>query len=336
MYTVEEIAQQIEALKPDFKEFIELLKNNDSSLLSHVANTKNIYEKLFKAQLVLITNKTHAQRWSWGDTERILFELVYNHVSNALVSIGSTYNGKINYNGQKYYINDQFHSNHIAAHIKDVKPYLTPYLWNRVRIKADLNVDIKELKPDKFTLQIFSNYLAGLKKPLPSTRLKEYINQIKGFEDNIKQEYLDVILNHPKNPSLNLQKSLEYITPNQNTTKVQKFMWLTKYSVGSLAESLQIPVPPSVLDDRCSDYKPFITNIKRVPTTELNQLSYLVGAANVFKVASKLDPNPVYDYFAEQIIEHLKHEDYKEPLKDYLKTFSTFNEVSKEFSDGFI
>jgi hypothetical protein len=339
MYTAQQVASEIEQIKPNFTEFIKWLKFGKSEkLLEDFNNTKNMSVKLFKAQLIIITYQTHNQMYAYSSYLNTFAQLLQDNLDKSgVIQSANAYSNYTYFNYSGYTISNSFKEQHIANYITDVKKYLTPYLWNKIRVKTSKSVDFKELKEDLFCLTTFKNYLDNLKTKLPSTQVKIYVEQIKNFKVDIKQQYLDLLLGHVGIPSIDLQKSLYYLIPNQSHDKIEKFMELgTKRQIQNLAIKNGIPVPASLYDDRESDYKPFITNTKRKPTTDIPNISYLVGTAYLLKVLDRLEPNPVYAYFVEQINEHLKEPEYGEPLKIYLASLKTTSEVLGEYCDGLI
>ena len=142
-------------------------------------------------------------------------------------------------------------------------------------------------------------------------------------------------MNHVSQPSWALQERLYNITPDQSVDSVQHFMRLNRYDIKRLVWKHGLLVPQSVMDTSDSLYKPFITNVKRKPTTEMNEVSALIGSIQVLKTVSKVEPNPVYDYFIEQITEHLKHPDYTQSIKLYLTNYSSTIQVMQEITNEF-
>ena len=107
MYTIKQIADEINKLKPDFTEFkkyLQLQKQKDIKI--DIDNTTNIFVKLFKAQLVLIMNKTHARYYT--DTEEYE-KLLFINVPEAGIKSG-IYSYSI---PSSYYIKDKFQSDQI-------------------------------------------------------------------------------------------------------------------------------------------------------------------------------------------------------------------------------
>lgn len=335
MYTIKQIADEINQLKPDFTEFkqyLQLQKQKDIEI--DIDNTTNIFVKLFKVQLVLIMDKTHAR--SCINTEEYK-KLLFSNVPEAgiISRINNYNNNSIYYNiPRSYYIKDKFQSEQIAYYVTDIQNYLPKYLWDKVRTKTTQT--FKELKPDQFSLITFKNYLVSLKKEISSSTALNYLTQIQKFDQQIKEMYIEVLVNHIKQTSWDFQTRVEQITGKSYSKHKQKFMGLCRYHIKGLVRQLQIPTTYSVLDTLDSSYKPFVTGIKRKPTTELNELSALVNTIIVLKCAVKQTPNEVYSYFIEEITEHLKHQDYKEPLANYMNNLIKYKESTEEFINEFI
>lgn len=335
MYTIKQIADEINQLKPDFTEFKKYLQSQkQKDIKIDIDNTTNIFVKLFKAQLVLVMNKTHARRY-YLDTDEYK-KLLFINVPEAGITSGiNSYNNSTYYSTpMSYCIKDKFQSEQISYYVIDIQNYLPKYLWDKVRTKTVQT--FKELKPDQFSLITFKNYLAGLKKEIPSSTALNYLTQIQNFDQQIKEMYIEVLVNHIKQTSWDFQTRVEQITGKSYSKHKQKFMGLCRYHIKGLVRKLQIPTSYSVLDTLDSSYKPFITGIKRKPTTELNELSALVNTVIILKCAVKQTPNEVYSYFIEEITEHLKHQDYKEPLANYMNNLIKYKESTEEFINEFI
>lgn len=334
MYTIRQIADEINKLKPDFTNFKQYLQTDNQILLTEdINNTKNIFEKLFKIQLVTIFSKNHARRYS---VKKEWIELLYNNVSDCKITLHNYHNSSETYYNvpSSYIVRDSFSNDTIAAYVLDIKEYIPKYLWDKIRTKTVQT--FKELKPDQFSLVTFKNYLAGLKKEIPSSTALNYLTQIQSFDQQIKEMYIEVLVNHIKQTSWNFQTKIEQITGKSYNKHKQKFMGLCRYHIKGLVGKLQIPTSYSVLDTLDSSYKPFVTGIKRKPTTELNELSALVNTVIVLKCAVKQTPNEVYSYFIEEITEHLKHQDYKYPLANYMNNLIKYKESTEEFINEFI
>jgi len=322
MYTVKQVAAEIDKLKPNFKEFIELLKDNDNNLESHIFNTSNIFERLFKAQLVAITHTTHNHYYGRGDLSDKLNQFLMENIIDSQIS-----KHQYGYNTHKHIITNSFLDNHIAKYVINVKQYLTPYLRNKVRSKTTTLAE-KQLQPNLMSLKAFEAYLKTLKKDIPSTVAIGYFKQLEEASFNeLREQFIDAIFTKCT-PSIYLQKKLsiyfnDIVTlTTQEDSKLHKYMTLNKCSIRFLAYRLKIPISESVHNDRDSEYKPFITNISRKVDTDMKQVSYLFGALLVLKTSSAIKPNLVYDFFVEQLTEHLSLPEYKTVLNE-LKTHYT-------------
>lgn len=334
MYTVEQIANEINKLKPDFTEFKKYLQlQEQKNIQNDIDNTGNIFVKLFKAQLLLVMNKTHARYYIDANEYQ---KLLFTHVSDSGILSGRNYNNSVYYYiPHSYYIKDKFQLDQIAYYVTDIQNYLPKYLWDKVRSKTIQ--EFKTLQPDGFALITFKNYLAGLKKELSSTQAIEYLHQIKSFDPNIKQQYIEVLSDHLTQPSIKFQDTLVGILPSINYNKgLVKFMSLNRWYIKDVVREYKLLVPESVLDSLDSSYKPFITGIKRKPSTDIHDLSALVGTLLILRVAVSKYPNEINSYFIEQITEHLKHPDYKVPLEEYIKTLELTKLSIEETINGFI
>lgn len=341
MYTTQQVADYINTNKPDFKEFKELF--NPSSMKfykikNNIDLTKSMEEKLFKTQILTCFYKTHNNYWLSGEVESFLGKTLYDNLkdSKVLAKTG-TYAG---YSfDSSYYVQDglEINNNLILAHVIDIQNYIPKYLWNKVRIKTT-STDVKKLNPDEFSLITFKNYLGSLKKELPSIRAIDYIKQISKFADiTIREKFIDVLLEHLTQPSIEFQKELSSIVNSTyNLTKKTKYISLNRYYVRNLALTSQILVNESVLDSSDSQYKPYITNVKRKPTTDIREFTALVGTLLIFKASIKSNPNEGNQYFAECLMEHLKEPGYEQVRKEYTQTLKNIKEVIEEILNGFI
>lgn len=328
MYTIKQIADEINKLKPDFTEFKKYLQSQKQKDIK--IDIDNIFVKLFKSQLVLVMKQTHARYYIDTDEYK---KLLFTNVPEAGIIVGvSSYNLTYYSTPMSYCIKDKFQSEQIAYYITDIQKYLPKYLWDKIKPTQTF----KELKPDQFSLVTFKNYLAGLKKEIPSSTALNYLTQIQSFDQQIKEMYIEALVNHIKQTSWDFQTRVEQITGKSNSEFKQKFMGLSRYGIKGLVRKLKIPTSYSVLDTLDSSYKPFVTGIKRKPTTELNELSALVNTVIVLKCAVKQTPNEVYSYFIEEITEHLKHQGYKEPLANYMNNLIKYKESTEEFINEFI
>lgn len=333
MYTLQEIAEQIELTKPDFSEFLTLVNNrNDSMLIEHVRNTYDIPSKVLKAEILSMMNRTHnnGSHWSFRkDCEQIITGNIVNCKS---FNLGNHYNSPSN-----YYIEKNFDPEyHILAHIKNPKPYLPSYLWNKVRAKKINTTSPKQLQPNDMSLHIFKTYLQNSKKQLTSTQVEEYLAQLKDNSFNsIREDFMDVLFSKCTKPSIELQKRFSGqvyngrtpILPNQDDAVLYKYMTLSRYRVKNLANRLQVPVSQSIFDTLDSAYKPFITGIYRTPDTNINELSYLFSTLILFQISVLKEPNPVYSYFIECLTKHLQAPESASIVQELKQQYSLFTQA---------
>jgi len=329
MYTVEQIASEIEQRKPDFTEFKEILKDDPHLLKSHIEQTSNFSEKLLKAELALITYETHYRYYPYGETVNYFSELILNNLSNAKIFQQGRHHSLGDYG-----IINSFKDFQIAYHITDIKPYLTKYLWDKVRAKSSsTKAAIKNIQPNLMSLRAFENYLKTIKK-MPSTDALIYFTTLKDPSFNqLREQFVEAIFTKCK-PSIKLQRSLNdswilgtMSLSDQSSSTVTKHMVLDRMNLRNLANRLQIPVAESIFDERDSEYKPFITKVTRDVTPEPQQVSYLFNAALILECSNMLTHNPVHEYFSKCIMEHLQAPEYKEPLDKLTKTNVTYSKV---------
>ena len=343
LYTATEVAEQINATKPDFKHFKELFTIGDvNKFKEDFENTTCIFQKILKAQIICCYRQTHSRFWI--DIEKYKEFLFYNTKDMGVLKKIRSYNKEEYIDlDNTYFINSYFDSStQVAGNLVDVQNYIPKYLWNKVRTKSQ--VEYKQLKPDVFSLTTFKNYLEGLKKELPSSKAVMYLEQINSFPLDIKQQYIEVLVNHLSQPSWEFQEYLSGYSINLSNcvhidglTKV-KYIGLNRYYIKNLVESNSLLVPQSVIDSQDSAYKPFVTGVKRKPTTDLNQFTALVGTLIVLKSAVKQTTElvEVYTYFIEELEKHLKDPAYDEVKAEYFETLKNNRNSIDEVLNGSI
>ena len=322
MKTAKEYAEEINKNKPNMKDFLNLLHTGSERILENLKNTTNLAEQLLKAQLVLTTYKTHRNYYVSKSTYNDSFELVHKHITNGGVAYKFNCNKVqiLEVDNFTYRISTKFPENQIAAHLTDVKQYLTRYLWNKIRTVNSKAEFIKKIEPNVMSLKLFEHHLKSLKK-LQSTEALEYFKTLKDPSfDPIREQFVEAIFTKCK-PSISLQRDLleswrhqTMTLPNQNANKVSKHMILDRDYLKDLSKNLGIPISPIIMDDRDSNYKPFITKVMRDTTTEPHQVEYLFSSMLILQTANSIEPNPVYKYFADCLKEHLSHKDYGDEI----------------------
>lgn len=343
LYTATEVAEQINATKPDFKHFKELFTiDNPVQLKTDFDNTTCVFQKILKAQIICCYRCTHPRFW-------VNVDVYANFLFSNTKDMGLS--KKKNFSGQEvidtdysYYIKDSFNSStQVAGNLTDVQNYIPNYLWDRIRTKSQ--VEYKQLKPDGFSLATFKNYLKSLKKEIPSSQAINYLEQVNGFPLDIKQQYIEVIVEHLSQPSWKFQECISDRSLNlanyfykKELTKF-KHIGLSRYHIKNLVEAHSMLVPQSVMDSQDSAYKPFITGIKRKPTADTNQFTALVGTLIVLKTVFKQKSShmtEIYEYFIEEIEKHLKDPAYDQVKAQYAQTLKNTKESIEEILNGFI
>ena len=111
-----------------------------------------------------------------------------------------------------------------------------------------------------------------------------------------------------------------------------------RIDIKNLVEAHSLLVPQSVMDSLDSYYKPFITGVKRKPTTDLNQFTSLVGTLIVLKASVKQTTElvEVYTYFIEELEKHLKDPAYDEVKAEYFETLKNTRDSIDEVLNGSI
>lgn len=338
MYTLEQVAKEIEQLKPDFTEFFIVVNTGTyKEIITHIEQTSNLFERLLKAEITLMLHNTHVNKSIWSVHIELGELLRTNLLSHG---IGNNTNSYGNYG--KYLIQDSLDVTcHISAHLKDPKPYLPKYLWNRIRVKRKLQIDpVKVLQPDGMSLAIFQRYLQSLKKPLSSVDARNYLKQIR--DDSFQkmcQDFMSVIFEKCTKPSIDLQNDMSGswntdipVLPNQDFPIVQKYMALSRNGIRNLAYKLKVPVYFYIHDTRDSEYKPFITNLYRIPDTTMREVSYLFNVILLLQVSISKTPNPVYEYFIEHIIKHLSTSESAKLVMELKQSFTLTNEAFNKFT----
>ena len=341
LYTATEVAEQINATKPDFKYFKELFRIDDvNEFKEDFENTTCIFQKILKAQIICCYRTTHPRFWI--DIEKYK-EFLFSNTKDMGLSKKKSYNNPEYIDTDGYYIIDSFDSStQVAGNLVDVQNYIPKYLWNKVRTKTQ--VEYKQLKADVFSLTTFKSYLEGLKKEIPSSQAVMYLAQITNYPLDIKQQYIEVLVNHLSQPSWEFQEYLSGYSINlhkyahtEGLPKV-KYISLSRYYIKNLVETHSLLVPQSVMDSQDSYYKPFVTGIKRKPTTDLKQFSALVGTLIVLKSAVKQTTElvEVYTYFIEELEKHLKDPAYDEVKAEYFETLKNTRNSIDEVLNGSI
>lgn len=319
MYTPEQVAQQINATKPDFKEFIELLnKDLATAILPNINGTTDIFAKIFKVELALMYYQTHNQRRIGYNNEQALDRIIAKHLTTRQ-TLSSNNNTSV---WNEYSLNKfkQTPDLFILNFIESTKPYLPSYLYKKLNPSTS-TVAIKQLKDDTFTLGVFRSFVNNKPNSISSVQAEAYIRSIDHFEST-KYDYLELILDNCPKPSLKLQSLLEPRLPNQrHIGPAYKHMAICKWKLHNNKSSNRIITGSHIFNTRDSEYKPFITNLPRTPTPDAQQTEYLIDALTKLQVDELTEPNATTQAFIESLAEHLNLPEYKDVIKDNLERF---------------
>lgn len=316
MYSIKDIANEINKLNPDLEHFIELLESNQGDCAEHISKEQNIFIKLFKIEIGLLYLTTHANKFLYApfkSLQKYFFENIKEHSRSPFIT-------------RKFTLDS---NNHICAHVTNVKKYLPKYLKNK--LKKSTPKQFKQIQPDKLSLKVFENYVKRLKN-LTSTEAENYLKQMKDNSFNsIREEYMDIIFSKCK-ASIKLQQELVYYQipyriMNQESLAISKYMYLDRLRIKNLGHKLKIPLPWEIFDDRYSDYQPFIIGITKSINPSLQQISYLYGALIIFKVAVQQEPNPVYSHFITHLEAALSQPDCQSIVKELKQNYDLLKTV---------
>ena len=318
MYTPEQVAQQINATKPDFTQFIEIFnKDVIPVIVSHINNTTDIFAKLFKAELALMYSQTHPQRYFGSDNERNIHEILVNH----LTTRQPVPNNRGIWGEYNLYKFSRTPDLFILNFIESTKPYLPSYLYKKLNPSTS-TVAIKQLKDDTFTLGVFRSFVNNKPNSISSVQAEAYIRSINHFEST-KYDYLELILDNCPKPSLKLQSLLEIKLPNQcELDNPTKYMTLRKYQLQWDQQPYKRVISGThIFNTRDSEYKPFITNLPRTPTPDAQQTEYLIDALTKLQVDNLICHEATTQVFIQSLAEHLNLPEYKDIIKDNLDRF---------------
>lgn len=317
MYTPEQVAQQINSTKPDFTKFIELLnKDKANTLQSHIGNTTDIFAKLFKAELALLYYQTHSQRYMESNTQRAINKIIVKHLTTrTAVQANQEIWGE--YNLYKFKRNPDLF---ILNFVDSTKPYLPSYLYKKLNPSTS-TVTIKQLKDDTFTLGVFRSFVNNKPNSISSVQAEAYIRSINHFKST-KYDYLELILDNCPKPSISLQSLLVGKLPDQSHIgPAYKYMAISKLRLPNHNSANRILSGSHIFNTRDSDYKPFITNLPRTPTPDIQQAEYLIDVLTKLQVDNLICPEATTQLFIESLAEHLNLPEYKDVIKDNLDLF---------------
>lgn len=305
-----EIANEINLLKPDFKEFWENLK--DASVELKFTPTSNTAINLFKIELIRIYNIIHPGVYLLSSLRVIFTDIERSANYTPEVELSWRVTRDIESRTDTYYKT-------ILSKVTNAKQYLNPYLKSKLGFTNSLTKITKELQDNEFSLSLFKEFLANRK--LPSTEVITYFNQIKQFTPGIRDKYMDILLHSCKNPSKKLQQEINDSRIFSISSKSSpKYISLTRYIIKEMGNLKNIPIPEDLHNDRDYNYTPFICGVPRKPTPTKTEVSSLVGIMLVIE-SSDLSNK---DYIVKCLQDHLSNPAYGTLYTEQLATLREY------------
>ena len=305
-----EIANEINRLKPDFKEFWENLKGTSREL--KFTPTNNTAINLFQIELLRIYHYIHPRIYLPYTLQSVPKDI--ERSANYTPEIELTWRVTRDIESRT----DTYHKT-ILSKVINAKQYLNPYLRSKLGFTNNSTKDIKVLQDNEFSLSLFKEFLANRK--LPSTEVITYFNQIKQFKPEIRDQYMDILLNSCKEPSKKLQQEIDSSRVfNIPLNSSPKYIALTRYVIRGMGALKNVPIPEDLYNERDSEYTPFICGVPRKPTPTKAEVSSLVGIMLVIE-SSDL---PNKDYIVKCLQDHLSNPTYGTLYTEQLATLREY------------
>lgn len=311
--TPQQVADTINHIKPDFKQFWEDVNKHDRN--STFTPHSNPAITLFQIELIKVYYALHNQRYM-GRTFNDSINTAFRQISyTGIIDSGWRMGNDITNKSGNY-------QNSILAYVTDVKQYLNPYLRKRLGLTATKNKDIKSIKDDAFSIELFKAAIG--KRKIPSTEAIEYFDQFHKFTAVNRDAYMDIIIEHCPVPSQQFQRVIAelgtYRVSFNGLQTSSKYISLNRNSVRS-NRNFMYPITSALLDERDSDYTPFTCGVPRKPTPTKDEVSALVSILFII-AASNIDRQ---DYIIQCLHDHLSHPDYGTLYTDALRNFEAYS-----------
>ena len=314
--TLQEIAQEIDKLKPDFKPFWEEFNRENKNYYSKYTfiPTGNHALDLFKIELVNIYFTIHPKQYM-GQVFRKSIEDLLQTIPHNLPKV--TYSSW----GFERDIADKSNDYHnlISSHVTDLKQYLNPYLKKKFGLVGSTTKSIKQLQDNEFSIELFKTSLG--KRKIPSTEVSMYFKQFKNFSQPIRDKFMEIVFEHCKEPSKKLQVELEDSGVfNVLTTSGSKYISVSRRIARWHLNTSSLPIPDDLHNERDSDYTPFTCGVPRKPTPTKEEVSALVGTMLVVQNSDL----PEKDYIVSCFKEHLSNPGYGTLYTDQVKALRNY------------
>ena len=311
--TPQQVSNEINKLKPNFKQFWEDVNKHDRNSIFTPHSNPAI--TLFQSELIKVYYAIHSQRYMRSTFRDSLNVALHPIQYTGLTEFSWYIDNDITYKSGNY-------QNLILTYVTDLKQYLNPYLRKRFGFTATKAKDIKSIKDDAFSIELFKSSLG--KRKIPSTEAIEYFNQFRNFTPVNRDAYMDIIIQHCTFPSQQFQRAIAdssiYGVSFNSKQANSKYISLDRSHVRHNRNPMH-PVTSALLDERDSDYTPFTCGVPRKPTPTEPEVSALVSILFIV-AASNADQK---DYIIKCIHDHLSHPDYGTLYTDALRDFEAYS-----------
>jgi hypothetical protein len=291
------VAQAINKLKPDLKEFWEELEASSNYQSLEGFNPVSDLDK-FKMELRIIYLELYSQRYLSSRMKIPAFDYI-------------SYTKTMQLPNQKTIgLPKEF----ILGHVENPGQYLNKYLRTKLELTAGTKraptAVSSNLQANAFSLQLFDQALAKQKKVSSADAIK-YFEQIKKFPEPIFTQFLDTICKYLPEPSQKFQDTLansSTLTTLHQATPNTTYIRLQRWHIRHIASQFVVPLLSASFGETDSAFVPFICGIPRKPTPTQAEVDALVQTVIVIGASN----NPAKEYIISCLKTHLAHPAYKE------------------------
>ena len=272
-----DFVKEIEELKPDMKPFWEKIDtSNARSIFSNLLSEPFSALQLFKIELLYLYIKTHNNLYIHTKANEELYNyLITNNIDpkgfvrKCKGYYPNSYNYLLNINLLE---NDTISTKLILGNLTNPKQYCNQYLKRKIRSTNGTTAYSKKLEENEMSLAIFKQWLTTV-KPLNSVQAEDFLQQIIHYKDPLQTKFFEAIIDRCARPSIKLQKYIR-----ENLLRSDKYQVLPeRYKLRNKAyNKLTFSSTWSMQD---SFFKPFITNIKRKPIDNKEELEDIISNA---------------------------------------------------------
>lgn len=318
---ITEIAEEINKLKPDLKEFWNFPESQTTinSKLIELLNTPYSTVNVFKIELLTIMLKTKQEYYLEYGAKFLAYIDVHKVTGYDLTraSYNPAHNFDINKNSSM--------SDLIVKYVTNPRDYGNKYLKTKLGGPSKSTAVNLKLEPNELSLMLFETWLTKAKS-INSVQALNFIKLVERLEKGFANRYVSLILKHCPKPSIALQKYLTESYTHPDYPALHRH----RYSYGTVHPFYF--GPSTMFDNLDSQYKPFVANLKRVPDATPMEISNLVNALLKMKQNPGIFNQVLYDAIAS----HLKEPEYTEEVAKCIESLKnaamSFDAVIKELS----